>query len=104
MHVLNDEIKFGKKKIAEAKKALAGSGETKATTSGDNFQSPLTPVELDFTLEALAKVHTESSEKTVLVKTALAKTALADDYSPEPSLRTSLMQSRQPRTSSSHWG
>merc|ERR1712217_101772 len=33
---LNDEIKFGKKEIAEAKKALAGSGEKKAAAEGDH--------------------------------------------------------------------
>merc|ERR1719291_604873 len=32
---LNDEIKFGKKEIAESKKALAGSGEKKASAEGD---------------------------------------------------------------------
>merc|ERR1719291_305175 len=32
---LSDEIKFGKKEIAESKKALAGSGEKKASAEGD---------------------------------------------------------------------
>merc|ERR1712039_910803 len=32
---LNDEIKFGKKEIAESKKALAASGEKKAAAEGD---------------------------------------------------------------------
>merc|ERR1712151_997571 len=51
---LNDEIKFGKKEIAEAKKALAGSGEKKAAAEGDLAATTKTKTE---DVSTLADLH-----------------------------------------------
>merc|ERR1719291_844559 len=51
---LNDEIKFGKKEIAESKKALAASGEKKASAEGDLAATTKTKTE---DVSTLADLH-----------------------------------------------
>merc|ERR1712217_625951 len=51
---LSDEIKFGKKEIAEAKKALAASGEKKASAQGDLAATTKTKTE---DVSTLADLH-----------------------------------------------
>merc|ERR1719230_1546611 len=51
---LNDEIKFGKKEISEAKKALAASGEKKAGAEGDLAATTKTKTE---DVSTLADLH-----------------------------------------------
>jgi len=53
---LKDEIKFGEKDLAKAKKALATSGETKATAEGD---LEVTSKDLKEDITALADLHAD---------------------------------------------
>lgn len=98
---LMDELKFGNKDLAEAKKALAGNGEAKATAEGD---LQVTTQDLKEDKEAKAELHqscmTKAEDFEAEVKSrgeelkaiAEAKKVLQDNVAAAGSLSYSLLQ------------